>query len=167
MRDGRVTFYNHQNESAEIAKKICARLKFSRHETDKIIWLVKNHMVPFDVVGMKLSTKRKWALHPYFADLLKLYSADNGASLRPSGRPNREPPGYREWTRVLKDLARQPEIKKPLLTGNEVMKTLKLKPGPDVGKVLRVLEEEKLAGKIKDKKAATEFLKQKGKSILS
>jgi len=167
VRDGRVTFYSHQTESAAIAKKICERLKFSRQETDKIIWLVKNHMVPFDVAEMKLSTKRKWALHPYFADLLKLYAADNAASLRPSGKPNREPPGYREWQRVLRNLARQPEMKKPLLTGDEVMKILKLKPGPDVGKVLKFLEEKKLAGKIKDKKAALEFLKQKGTSVLN
>src|SRR3990167_1574954 len=148
-------------------EKMDEGFEFSRQETDKIIWLVKNHMVPFDVAEMKLSTKRKWALHPYFADLLKLYAADNAASLRPSGKPNREPPGYREWQRVLRNLARQPEMKKPLLTGDEVMKILKLKPGPDVGKVLKFLEEKKLAGKIKDKKAALEFLKQKGTSVLN
>ena len=84
LRDGRITFYNHQNFGEELTKKICDRLKFSRQESDKITWLVRNHMVPFDVTGMKLSTKRKWALHPHFPDLLKVYLADNAASLRPS-----------------------------------------------------------------------------------
>ncbi|MBI4050448.1 MAG: CCA tRNA nucleotidyltransferase [Candidatus Doudnabacteria bacterium] len=159
IRDGKITFYNHQNIGADMAGKICKRLRFSKADTEKIAWLVKNHMVPNDFAQMRLGTRRKWGLSPHFQDLLLLYKADAQASLPSSGKPDTNPVAYREGLKILKEIKEHPELKKPLISGNDVMKVLKIKEGPLVGKILRQVEEKKLAGKIKTKAQALDFLK--------
>ena len=160
MRSDKITFYDHQNVGAELAKKICKRLRFSARDTDKIFWLTKNHMVPNDFVNMKLSTRRKWALAEHFSDLLRVYKADAGASLSPSGRADKNPRGYREGLMMQNEIKLNPALKKPIISGNEIMKTLKISPGILVGKILKVMEEKKLANKLRTKTDAVNFLKE-------
>ncbi len=160
IKNGKVTFYNHTTLGAEMAGRICKRLKFSKADTEKIAFLVKNHLVPNDFRQMRLGTRRKWGLSLHFADLLKLYKADARASLPPSGKPDTNPVAYREGLRILEEIKTHPELKKPLISGNEVMRILKIKEGPMVGKVLRFIEDKKLAGEIKNAKDALNFLEK-------
>ena len=161
MKNGKIIFYGHNETGAEIAKKICKRLKFSGAESDKIAWLVKNHMVLFEIDKMKLSTRRKWALTPYFADLLRLNTADSAAGLRPSGKAFNNSKILKLGQAALKEIKLTPSLSKPIVSGNDVMKILKIKPGPQVGKILKHLEEKKLANKIKTKDEALKYLKRK------
>lgn len=161
--NGKITFYGHPALGAELSEKISKRLKFSTKDTLKISWLVKNHLVPNDFAKMRLSTRRKWGLNLYFRDLLRLYQADAKASLPASGKPNPTPLCYLAGLKILKDLEQKPELSKPLISGSEVMKILKIPEGPLVGKVLKVLDEKKLSGKIKTKIAARKFLKKRKK----
>ena len=167
IKNGKTTFYNHPDVGADLVAKICKRLRFSKAETDKIVWLVRYHMVPNDFVGMKLSTRRKWALNPYFRSLLLVHWADAAASLGLSGRGDTNPVGYREGYKILKQIEEQPSLAIPILSGDTVMKILKIKPSALVGKVLKQLEEKKLAGKIKTKKSAQEYLKKNKKQLLN
>lgn len=166
VKNGKITFYNHPDMGVEIVKKICRRLRFSKAEEDKITWLVRYHMVPNDFVHMKIATRRKWALTAYFRELLLVHWADAAASLGLDGRGDTNPTGYREGYKILKEIQKYPELAKPILSGNEVMTILKIKPGVLVGKVLRHLEEKKLSGKIKTKKSALEYLKKNKKNLL-
>lgn len=159
VKAGKITFYNHPDVGADIVKKICRRLKFSRAEEDKIAWLVRYHLVPNDFINMKLSTRRKWALLPYFRDLLLLHWADAAASLGTSGRGDVNPVGYREGYKILQEIEKSPILGKPILSGGEVIKILKIKPGPLVGKILRQVEEKKLEGQIKTKTQARNYLR--------
>ena len=161
VKNGKIIFYGHNETGAEIAKKICKRLKFSGAESDKIAWLVKNHMVLFEIDKMKLSTRRKWALTPYFADLLRLNTADSAAGLRPSGKAFNNSKILKLGQAALKEIKLTPSLSKPIVSGNDVMKILKIKPGPQVGKILKHLEEKKLANKIKTKDEALKYLKRK------
>jgi len=160
VRGKKITFYNHTTLGAQIAAKLCRRLKFSSRETDKITWLVKTHLVPNDFVNMRTSTRRRWGLQPHFVDLLRVYRADVAASLRPTGRADRNPRGLSEGQKILKEIVAKPELGKPLLSGTEVMKILKISPGPIVGKILRAIDEEKLAGRLTNKIDAKEFIKK-------
>lgn len=162
---GKITFYKHQNVGAEMTLGICRRLRFSLAEMDKIVWLSKNHLVPNDLAVMKLSTQRKWGLNPYFKDLLKLFLADAKASIPGNKRkkPNLKP--YHLGLKILEDIRTKSTLKKPLLSGLDVMKILKIKEGPAVGKVLKILEEKKLAGEIRTRSEAKRFL-QKIKNYL-
>ena len=166
IKNGKITFYNHPDAGADLIKKISSRLRFSRAETDKIVWLVRYHMVPNDFVNMRLATRRKWALSPYFRDLLLVYWADAAASLGLSGRGDTNPVGYREGYKILKQIEKEPALAKPILSGSAVMKILKIKPGPLIGKILKQLEEKKLGGKIKTKNSAEEYLKMNKKNLL-
>ena len=165
IRGGKITFYGHPEVGAGIALRICQRLKFSRQETDKIAWLVRNHMVPNDFPNMRLSTRRKWGLNPHFADLLKVYKADAEASLSPSGKGHNNTRGYREGLKILKEVSAMPELKKPIVSGDDVMRILRLKPGPSVGKILGILEEKKLANELRTKKEALLYLKNNKKKF--
>lgn len=165
LRSGKITFYDHQKVGAEIARRLCRRLRFSNSDAEKTTWLVKNHMVPSDFVNMKLATRRKWGLNEYFPDLLKVYLADVSASLPPSGRADTNPHGYREGLKILQEIKSQPVLRVPLLSGNEIMKVLRIKEGPRVGKVLKYFEEKKLAGGLKTKQAALNFLRANKKYL--
>ena len=92
--------------------------------------------------------------------------ADAAASLGPLGRGDTNPVGYREGYKILKQLEKNPALTKPILSGNQVMKTLKIKPGPLVGKILKLIEEKKLDNKIKTKKAALEYLRKNKNNLL-
>lgn len=160
IRDGKITFYEHPAVGAELAKKICKRLRFSTAETDKITWLVKNHMVPNDFANMKLSTRRKWGLHSFFPSLLKIFLADAMASLSPKGTAKSDLSSYRKGKKILREIEEQPELAKPLVSGRDVMNILRIKEGPPVGKILKIIEEKKLANQLKTKPDAIKFLKK-------
>jgi tRNA nucleotidyltransferase/poly(A) polymerase len=48
---------------------------------------------------------------------------------------------------------------KPLINGHDLIKKLKLKPGPKIGKLLIIAREAQLRGKIKTKTQALKLLK--------
>jgi tRNA nucleotidyltransferase/poly(A) polymerase len=52
------------------------------------------------------------------------------------------------------------ELPKPLLNGNDIIKNFKIKPGPQIGGLLRVLREEQLSGKIEDKGQGLKILEK-------
>ena len=50
------------------------------------------------------------------------------------------------------------KLVKPLLSGDDVMKALKIKPGSRVGQILDQVRQKQLAGELKSKPAALEFI---------
>ena len=50
-------------------------------------------------------------------------------------------------------------LPKEILNGHEIMKALKLKPGPEIQKIKEKVREQQLKGKIKNKKEALRFVK--------
>ena len=58
------------------------------------------------------------------------------------------------------ELANQPEIHRPLLTGNDLIE-LGIKPGPAVGQLLTELREKQLADELKTKPAARAWVKSR------
>lgn len=49
---------------------------------------------------------------------------------------------------------------KLLLSGEDIMASFKIKPGPAVGRLLKLLEEAQLAGSVKTKRQAVNHLKK-------
>ncbi|MBU1148744.1 CCA tRNA nucleotidyltransferase [Patescibacteria group bacterium] len=154
-RSDRIRFNGHAEKSYEMSQKILTRLHFSKKEADRILWSIKFHLVLYSYDLMKLSTKRKWLLNPYFLDLLELSKADTEAT--PAVRKFKE---YKKikiaWFQAKKQF---PSIPK-LISGREVMKLKKIKEGPPVGIILAKVKEAQLAGKIKTKKQAQEYVKK-------
>jgi len=158
VKEGKITFYNHPAVGAEMTKKICKRLKFSAADAKRIEWLVRYHLVPSELKNMRASTRRRWGLEQFFADLLMLFKADSQATFHPNHNSDKSG-GYEQGLKVLKEIESRPQLKEPILSGTDVMRILRIKPGPLVGKVLLQLEEKKLQNKIKTKKDAENFLR--------
>ena len=47
LRDGRRTFYRHEQISADIADAILHRLKFSNNEIESVLFFIRNHMIHY------------------------------------------------------------------------------------------------------------------------
>ncbi|MFH1598034.1 MAG: CCA tRNA nucleotidyltransferase [Patescibacteria group bacterium] len=154
-RADRIRFTRHVQKSVEISKKILKRLHFSRKESEKILWLVKYHHLLQSYDDMKLSTRRKWLLDPFFPDLLELAKADTEAT--PAIR------WFKEYKKIKAAMGaahkKFPKIPK-LISGKEVMKWCKIEEGPMVGKILAKVKEAQLAGKLKTKTEARNYVKK-------
>lgn len=151
LRD-RVCFYNHDNLGAILAKNICARLKLSNKEIEKIEWLIKKHLVIKDVTKMRISSLKKLIFHPFSDDLILLFKADKLAS-------DKVLDDY-YFLENFKNNLKKEEVKPlPLLRGQDLIE-MGLKPGPIFSEILKKVEEQQLEGTIKTKESAIEFVKE-------
>lgn len=152
---GRIRFEGHAEKSAELAEQILRRLAFSRKDMEIVMWLVQHHMMVYNVLEMKVATRRHWFLNPWYLDLLEVNRCDTAGT---------KPPRLETYEKVFalyrKDMAELPHEPKRLLTGEEVMETLGLAPGKEVKKVLEELRTEQLEQKITTKKQALTWLKR-------
>jgi poly(A) polymerase len=153
----RITFYGHTKLGAEITDKICRRLRFSKKEREKVVFLVLEHLRHKDIPKMKLARQRKWAQNPLFPELMVVWKADSEASYL--GKKGVDLSLYNYAKKLYEKEQKQPKPPKLLLNGNDVMKTLNIPSGPLVGKILRQVEEAQLENKIKTKKEAIEYIK--------
>lgn len=167
-RADRLRYNNHDAVGAEKAREIMERLKLSSAgvDVDKTVWLVSRHMI---VTHTKKSAMKKTTLEKYFynpqnpgQDLMKLMHADIEASIPMSGKSDFS--GYirlkKEVNSLKKTARKKTELPKEILNGFEIMKTLNLPPGKQIGKIKELLREEQLKGKIQTKRHALAFLKK-------
>ncbi|OGJ43864.1 hypothetical protein A2974_02975 [Candidatus Peregrinibacteria bacterium RIFCSPLOWO2_01_FULL_48_20] len=149
----RIRFDEHSERSAEIAERIMRRLHFSRQDIEHVSWAVRHHFMMEQLLDMPLGRQRHWFLDPRFPTLLLLFYAD-AAGTTPADLSlyNKVKVAYEECLRHF------PERPKPLLTGEDVMQTLGLKAGPEVGKILDGLMEKQLSHEIKSREEALKWL---------
>lgn len=150
VRDGRVTFYNHQAVSRRMARHILNRLRFSKKERDYVLHLIYYHMFGYTPSWTDAAVRRliRKVGRENIADLFDLRIADwfgNGT--------NYGFPGYlRALERRINDAIAREEAfteKDLAFDGRDVMAELGIPPGPRVGEVLsylleRVLEDQSL-----------------------
>ncbi|MGD8717781.1 MAG: HD domain-containing protein [Candidatus Zixiibacteriota bacterium] len=150
VREGRVTFYNHQAVSRRMARDIMNRLRFSKKDRDHVLHLVYHHMFGYTSQWTDAAVRRfiRKVGRENIADLFDLRIADwfgNGtnygfpAYLRALERRINEAIA-REEAFTEKDLA---------VNGHDVMTELGIAAGPAVGEALgylleRVLEDQSL-----------------------
>jgi putative nucleotidyltransferase with HDIG domain len=144
--DNRVHFYEHEDVGAEMATAIMKRLKYPGDITNSVNRVVKNHMrlKAAGPEGDKLSDK---AIRRFMADSgedldvqLMVMQADNVSHSEVASMPNQ----IAQLTDRMKVLAAaQPAGAKPTLpiNGNDIMKTLGIKPGPIVKNLLQAVED--------------------------
>jgi len=141
--NGDATFYNHQFESARLAEEAMTRLKFSREMTQRVVHLVKQHMFDYRQEWTDATVRRfvRNVGADNIADLFDLRIADNVGNGTKTGFPH-----YLGELSDRIDLVLESEealsVRDLKVDGADVMRTLKLAPGPEVGKILeRLLEE--------------------------
>jgi len=138
---GSIHFYGHEKLGATVAESLLERLRFPRKQIEEIVQAVRFHMQFKDAPQMRKATLRRLLLRPTFPLELELHRLD---CLGSHGLLD----VYEFLTAQAGELARQPELRPPLLNGDDLL-ALGMKPGPAVGKLLAEIREKQLQDELK------------------
>lgn len=150
----RIRYDHHAELGAEIAKKILKRFKFDKKTIDRVAWVIEHHMMVVPLFEMPNARRRHWFLQPGFTDLMEVYRVDAMGT---------EPVDLSQYHQIKKlynhEIAKLKLMPKQLINGEEIIKTLNIKEGKEVGEILKQIREKQLDGEIENKKQAIEYLK--------
>jgi len=168
----RIRFNDHDAIGASITKIVLERIKASSPpdigiDIENVSWLVKHHMtiVHGDPEFMRPNTIEKYFFKPEkpSKNLLKLMFTDGLSTIGQDGK------GLTEKFYKLKKKMEEIKIKtksqgntlvKPLVTGDDIIKELKLKPSKKIGQILEKLRTKQLNGEISTREEALSELKK-------
>lgn len=143
-----ITFYNHEVVGTKLAKNIADRFKLSNKQKEKLVRLVQYHQF---TVTENMSDKgvRRFIREvgkEYIQDILDVRTGDRiGSGAKPTSWR------LELFKKRLIEVQKKPfKITDLKINGNDVMKTLKIKPGPQVGKILKDLFDQVVNDKLKN-----------------
>ncbi len=142
VQSGSPTFYNHEIIGSRVAKTISRRLKLSNSESDRLFILVRYHMFHYQPENTDASIRR-------FMRKVGLENLDDILDLREGDRlgSGARKTSWRleEMKERMIDQLHQPfSITDLAINGHDLIDTLGMKPGPELGKLLQQLFEEVL-----------------------
>lgn len=143
-----ITFYNHEVVGTKMAIIIADRLRLSNKEKEKFIRLVQYHQFTVTEIQTDKAVRRfiREVGKEYLQDMLDVRTADRIGS-------GATPTSWRLdlFKKRLIEVQKQPFTVADLkIDGNDVMKSLKLKPGPKIGEILKKLFDQVVNGKLKN-----------------
>jgi tRNA nucleotidyltransferase (CCA-adding enzyme) len=146
------TFYNHDHVGARVVEKILKRLKYSSEIIKKVRMLVDNHMFYYNVEEVGASSVRRLVRKVGLENIDDLIDVRVGDRLG-SGVPKAVPYKLRHFKYMVDRISSDPlSVKMLKIDGNDLMKELKLKPGPMLGAILDVLLSEVIENPKENKK---------------
>ncbi len=156
------TFYNHDHVGARIARKILERLRFSNDTTEKVSLLIDNHMFYYNPEEVSESSVRRLIKKvglENIKDLIDVRIADRLGS----GVPKAKPYKLRHLEYVIDKVSQDAISAKMLkINGTDLMKELKITPGPKIGAILDVLLSEVIEDVTKNNR---EYLLERAKEL--
>ncbi len=163
---GRMRFFGHDTEGAEVAERIVKRLRFCGRTCDIVRTMVRYHLRPGQL-SQKGELPSARAVYRYYRDLgdvavdtLYLNMADYLAARGPDLEPDDWAEHCRMLGHVLAGVDRGAEgADRPawLIDGHDVMSEFSLGPGPVIGEVLEAVREAQSAGEIVTRQEALEL----------
>lgn len=133
------TFYGHEYISAKKVKTILTRLKFSKQIIDKTILLVKNHMFYYNVDEVGEKGVRRVIQKVGLENINDLIDVRIGDRLG-SGTAKAVPYKLRHFKYVVEKVSTDAvSVGQLAINGNDLIKSLKSKPGPKIGAILEIL----------------------------
>jgi tRNA nucleotidyltransferase (CCA-adding enzyme) len=150
------TFYEHERIGAEMADPLLSRLRFSNEERQRIVALVRHHLICYDSSWSDAAVRR-WIKRVTPELLPELYLL-NEADVRGKGRdcsPDLEALAQlkQHVERVLAAGAAF-SVRDLAIDGRALMQELGMKPGPDLGRVLKTLLDEVVEDPTKNQREA-------------
>ncbi|MGA1823575.1 MAG: CCA tRNA nucleotidyltransferase [bacterium] len=160
-----LTYYGHQKESAKIAKHILHYLKMGPY-SEQVAGLATYHMRPYQFtkkVGNSPKSMRRFIRQMReksldWKDVFNLAVAD--AFSKTEHIDEELARHYKAAENELKLLDKETTIK-PVLNGNEVMRILKIKPGPRMTEIMEFVKELRDENPKITKEEASALLKRK------
>jgi poly(A) polymerase len=162
------TFHRHDTLGASLARQAARSLGIPKAGAARIASLVGGHMRPFHLLGAEKKvglTKR--AVRRLLADagedlagLFTLAMADTMAGKGPLRPQDAEARLARLFSRVcdLRDVELAAALAAPpLINGHDLLTTLEMSPGPEVGRLLNLVREAQLDGEVKDRAEALDL----------
>ncbi len=147
----RITFYGHSTVGAEMAIAICQRLRRSRTTWERVAYLVHNHLRLVQAPEMRLATLKKMLAEEGFDELLRLARYDALASSHDLQ--------YVLFCERRRTELRQEELRPPRLLGGADLLAMGYQPGPQLGAILRALEDAQLDGDVTERDAAESWVR--------
>lgn len=148
--EDRIRFSRHDKVGAEVARAVCKRLRMSRQQTARIVWLVDQHMRLAHVPRMRESKRKRFVRESGFEELLELGRLDALASH-----------GDLSLIQWIKDYVEhlEPDKVRPqlLLTGEDLIE-MGYEPGPFFGEILGEVEDAQLEERLKTREEARRFV---------
>jgi tRNA nucleotidyltransferase/poly(A) polymerase len=142
----RIRFDGHVEEGVRITEQILTRLRFSHDEIKQVEALVNNHMRFKDAPRMKDSTLKRFMRLDRFNEHLELHRLDCSSS---HGMLD----NY-EYVRGKRDEFGEEQIRPARLLSGDDLIELGMRPGPELGRVLRAVEDAQLEGRVRDRDEA-------------
>ena len=138
------TFYEHERIGAEMAGPMLERLRFSNDERTRIVALVRHHLICYDGSWSDAAVRR-WLrrVSPELVDDLYALSEADVQAKGKDASVDLQHIGELK-AHVAKVIAQGAafSVKDLAIDGGTLIKELAVKPGPDIGRVLRALLEE-------------------------
>ena len=143
-KDGVGHYYSHEIASIDLAREDLLRLTFPKTQVDKICVLIKNHMR--DIPKTPKMMRRliiKLGDNVSFEEWARVWEIDKTSRVSELEVCKGNPKELIDRGRVLLDLVKDDPINLSMLeiNGNDVVKEIDIKPGPMVGKILKLLFE--------------------------
>jgi len=174
-RDGRITFYNHDEIGRRMVQELGRDLRWANERRERVASLTGMHMHPFHLCNVRrtqgISKKACLKLAKRAGDdLIGLFFLAMADSL--AGKGDMKPDAMEEELEELlcevletytRDIA--PTLQGPrLMTGRDLVEVFNLKPGPEFSTILDALQEAQVEGEVKDRADALFWVEQYLKS---
>jgi poly(A) polymerase len=169
-KDGRVTFYNHDQVGKDLVLELGRELRWSNDSRERVAALVGMHMQPFHLCNVRreqpLSRKACLNLSKKAGDdLIGLFLLAMSDSL--AGQGEKKPPTMEaELVGLLGEVLAiyehyiQPALKGPrLLSGQDLIAAFSLPPGPLFAQILNALEVAQVEGEVASKEDARRWVR--------
>lgn len=161
----RIRFFGHDQTGARLTGWRLRRLRLSNAAIKLVRRIVRGHMRPLYLAQVEKVTRR--AVYRFFRDTGEA-GLDIGLLSLADHLATHDGPGQGgEWEQLLAvvnrlfqhyfDAYEETIAPPPLLGGGELIAALDLEPGPEVGRLLRLIEEAQAAGEIETRKEAVEL----------
>lgn len=165
---GRHRFYKHDDVGAKMSAEVLRKLSFSNKQINYIKTMIKNHMYATMVVSSPDASEKSMMryvrkMDEYAPDAIMIGKADRLSALGPEVSDEMVKDNLQKLDGLLEFYKNSLETLKPLpklLSGNDVMRILDIRPSPVLGKILDELHEAQLSGDVATYDEAVAFVKK-------
>jgi poly(A) polymerase len=150
--DGKMTYYGHTEQGAEVAREILRRLKRPRVVQERVAYLVRDHLRMCMAPRMRPATLKRMIAEDGFDELLELSRLDTLASSSHLGF-------YHFCRRARAGMSAEEIRPHPLIGGDDLI-ALGFKPGPDFKRILRQVEDLHMDGALTTPEEALRYVRE-------
>lgn len=150
--EGRITYYGHTEQGADIAADITQRLRRSRAVQERVAYLVRYHLRLCMAPRMRRATLKRMLAEEGFAELLELSRIDALASSSYLGF-------YHFCRRAMAAMGAE-EIRPPRLINGDDLIGMGFRPGPEFKHILTDIEDLHLDGALTNRDDALRYVRE-------